>query len=88
MPTTIPTAADDLRGRRQALGLTQTDVAIAASVSLAHVQNLERGLRPKRSAALARLLDALSCAEAGQSEAPGSTGAPRRVADGGDHDEQ
>lgn len=67
MPTTIPTAADDLRGRRQALGLTQTDLAVAANVSLAHVQNLERGLRPKRSAALARLRDALSRAEAGHS---------------------
>lgn len=49
-----------LRGIREARGLSQEAVARLADVSLATVQNTERGYRPQRSEAVPRIAAALT----------------------------
>ncbi len=63
--TTAVLAADseDLRERRQALGLTRIDLALTADVSITHIATLEAGLVPRRSQALGRVVAALDAAE-------------------------
>jgi transcriptional regulator with XRE-family HTH domain len=48
------TTAAGLRERREALGVTRVQLAIAAKCSVTQLQNLEAGLRPARSAVLER----------------------------------
>jgi len=60
METNInPDTAGALRERRLAAGLTQQQLASLAGCSLTHLQLLERGYSPTRSAVRARVLAAL-----------------------------
>jgi predicted transcriptional regulator len=54
-----PDTADGLRERRLAAGLTQQQLAHAASCSLTYLQLLKRGYKPTRSDVRARLLATL-----------------------------
>jgi predicted transcriptional regulator len=56
-------APRDLRGRRQALKLSRVAIATRASLSPAHVGQLEAGYRPKRGDAVERIADVLDRAE-------------------------
>jgi transcriptional regulator with XRE-family HTH domain len=60
---TTTTSSAGLRERREALGLTRVQLAIAAECSVAQLQNLEAGLRPARSAVLERVELALDARE-------------------------
>lgn len=59
---------NEIRKRRDALGLTQLDLARRAGVSIAMLRMLDNGYRPKRSLARDRVLDALSRAESARAE--------------------
>lgn len=63
--TTTPTSGqvDDVRARRQALGLSQVRLAGLAGCCPAHVGQIEAGYRPKRGDALARIVEVLDRVE-------------------------
>jgi predicted transcriptional regulator len=52
-----------LRAQREAVGLTQRQVAVAAGCSLSTVANVEAGCVPSRSEAIGRIRAALDAAE-------------------------
>jgi predicted transcriptional regulator len=55
-----PERVDDLRARRNAVGLTQQRLAELARCSLAHLQLLERGYEPSRSRVRERIFAVLA----------------------------
>ena len=57
--TTLPAPSVDLRGLRQARGLSQERVARLAGCSTSMVRQLERGYVPVGSAVLPRVVEAL-----------------------------
>jgi predicted transcriptional regulator len=69
-PTTIlpPGAAvalgEQIRVRRIALGMSRSQLVIAAGCSLTFLENVEAGAGPRRSAVIPQVLDALTKAEA------------------------
>ena len=68
MATNTSDASGGLRGRREAAGLSQLDVARRAPCSPAMVGLLERGYKPHRSAVLDRIQRVLN------DEAPAGNG--------------
>jgi hypothetical protein len=62
-PPATAAAAADLRARREAAELTRQDLAQAADCSISYLADLERGLIPKRSKTLRRVLAALDDVE-------------------------
>lgn len=68
MATTTPTV-DDVRGRREALGISRLALAVRTGVSPTWMQALEAGLRP-HGKALDRVLAALDDLERIDHEEP------------------
>src|ERR1044072_658889 len=94
MPTTTALAAADLRARREATQLSRQELAHEADCSLSWLADLERGLIPKRSRTLKRVLAALDRIERARSTAasksstedvePAGNGLKAKSADAGD----
>jgi transcriptional regulator with XRE-family HTH domain len=61
--THINRGSGNLRARRRSLNLSQEALARRAGCSLASVSQYERGLKPKASSVLPKLLAALDAAE-------------------------
>jgi predicted transcriptional regulator len=59
----VTTTTVDVRGRREALGVSQLRLAVRADVSLTWLRAIEAGLQPVGSRALARVEAALDSLE-------------------------
>jgi len=68
METTAATvsAAVDVRGRRRALGISRTALAVYAGCSVTHLQNIEAGVIPHTGEVMPRVLAALDAWQHGR----------------------